>query len=300
MIVRIVKQDSQLFNTDPVTYCTNKITKYCEWSALFNITIDDVLWNSMFRNINNFIREHTNANTSVHTSIPVVKSFPNKFVKIGTHKNVIVIDFNAFYPNIVREYQIYSQELGDVITKLLAMKQKGNKSAKLVLSSIVGIMNNEYSAIYDPHSYNEVIKYGYQIINEDINQIESNNNEVVFSNTDSIGFVYDDNHSELITSLNDKRVFIKYKIEHIFKIVWFVNVNKYIGITANDELIIKGYPKVLHTNESFWLCVRELLLNPNADMFDVLDKTDDLNLVKPLTNFINCKMIGPVIESLCF
>jgi hypothetical protein len=106
------------------------------------------------------------------------------------------------------------------------MKQKGNKSAKLVLSSIVGIMNNEYSAIYDPHNYNEVIKYGYQIINEDINQITTNGNEVVFSNTDSVGFVYNDDNdgmdsslNNLINALNDKRMFIKYKIEHIFKIV---------------------------------------------------------------------------------
>lgn len=158
-------------------------------------------------------------------------------------------------------------------------------------------MNNEHSVLYNPHIYNEIIKLGRDLINKDIEIIGEQN--VVFSNTDSIGFISDTICIEsLIEDLNSRYTFLKYKIENQFSSVKFINVNKYIGLCSEtNELVIKGFVKELAEHKTFRSMVTSILCNPSCNMLDLdFDPEDPIWVIKHVSNFINDVNSGPIVE----
>lgn len=73
--------------------------------------------------------------------------------------------------------------------------------------------------MYNPSAYSEIINIGRQTIQHDLNN-ELKHTKHVFSNTDSVGFGTDQQSldtqaiTDLVNELNQKRVFLKYNIEH--------------------------------------------------------------------------------------
>lgn len=129
-------------------------------------------------------------------------------------------------------------------------------------------MRNEHSNVFDPYTYDEIIRIGRQTI---LNDIETEGLQPhIFSNTDSIGFSHKHiDPKDAVARLNSKYTYLKYDIEHQFRVVWFANVNKYIGVTLDDELVLKGFPETLRTNDSAQSLFRALLLNPDFDVFKI-------------------------------
>ena len=126
-----------------------------------------------------------------------------------------------------------------------------NPYAKKLVNRIIGCLNNEHSAIYNPDAYEQIVRTGSEIISQDMQKIR----DCVFSNTDSIGFCTSQaaDSSLINTILNDLNIrnHLRYELEYDFSVVRFVNVNRYAGITASGDLILKGFPKNITNNAEF-------------------------------------------------
>lgn len=154
-------------------------------------------------------------------------------------------------------------------------------------------MKNEYSAVYNPYIYNCIIRTASEIIWQDIKIIGENN--VIFSNTDSIGFIVQPGLEidELLDALNGRYTHIKYKIENHFSRVKFINVNKYVGINQDSEIIIKGYSKTLTNDPHFKTMLKRLLTGESV--IDVLSP-ENLHLCKIVSDFDNSLSYGAVLD----
>lgn len=160
---------------------------------------------------------------------------------------------------------------------------------------MIGCMKNEHSALYEPYIHDQIIRTASEIIKQDIKIIGESN--VMFSNTDSIGFTVESGLEidDLLDTLNDRWTYIKYKIENHFSCVKFINVNKYIGITIDNNVIIKGYPKRLSNDPQFKVMVKRIL--EGESIIDVLSP-ENLYLCKVVSDFDNCLSYGVVLDQL--
>lgn len=258
--------------------------RYAQLANLLNCTIDEVIGSTIFQNINKLAIladvEQTNAKQE-----PQVHASPIKHVIKGTHYNVTIIDFKAYYPNIVLEHQLVGPNFCRLIQRLLTERANGNTAAKQIVNTIIGCMNNQYSGVYNPDAYAEIVSIGRQTIMNDLdNELKSVKH--IFSNTDSIGFTGQDHIEELqalIAELNQKRVFLKYSIENQFKVVRFANVNKYAGLTHEGMLILKGFPKTISNDEMFQKNMTDLLKGKDWNW----DEIDTVQALPLLADFFN-------------
>jgi MinD-like ATPase involved in chromosome partitioning or flagellar assembly len=77
-------------------------SRYSQLAKLLNCTVDDAINSTVFQNINKLAAQEDVEQCA--TSAIDSRSFsPIKHVLKGTHYNVVIIDFKAFYPNIVLE-----------------------------------------------------------------------------------------------------------------------------------------------------------------------------------------------------
>lgn len=148
------------------------------------------------------------------------------------------------YPSIIENIEalgsatkLYSKIKHDRIEA----KQAGNKdksdALKLVLNSVYGLLNNQYSTLYNPRASATVCVYG-QIVLYDLCKRLSAFCDIININTDGVAFIPKNDQYKRIKAMWEKDWNLTLEEERYDK--WIQrDVNNYIAVTG-DEIKVKG------------------------------------------------------------
>ena len=194
---------------------------------------------------------------------------------IKVAENVVAIDFTSLYPNIIINHRLlgeYTDNLKTIVERRIALKSRMNElrslddrteeqerelkladaeqgALKLVINSVYGLLNNQYSALYDEMIQVAVCVIGQCYIYELAKRLSSCAT-IQQCNTDGIYLIpHDDRYKEIYHDFEDE-VGIKLEEDRYSKVIQ-KDVNNYIAILEDGGLYLKGgdtnrYYKVLH------------------------------------------------------
>lgn len=163
----------------------------------------------------------------------------------GVHKrikkadNLLLWDVSSMYPSIIENIEalgtatkLYSQIKHDRIEA----KQAGNKdksdALKLVLNSVYGLLNNQYSTLYNPRASATVCVYG-QIVLYDLCKRLSAFCDIININTDGVAFIPKNDQYKQIKQVWEKEWNLVLEEEKYD--LWIQrDVNNYIAVTGEN------------------------------------------------------------------
>jgi len=159
---------------------------------------------------------------------------PSKPVKV---KNVKLLDVTSMYPNII----ILLNALGpatskyvDILNRRIEIKHKDkleSDALKLILNSVYGNLNNQYSVLNNPRAAYSVCIYG-QIALYELCKRLSNTCRIININTDGVAFTT--NSTEYLAVKEQWEKDFKLNLEEYnFDLFIQKDVNNYIGVKGN-------------------------------------------------------------------
>lgn len=188
----------------------------------------------------------------------------NKTVK--RVKDVVLLDVASFYPSIIINLEALgmgTKKYVDIRDERLKAKADGDwvrsDALKLVLNSVFGLMNNQYSNLYNERANRTVCVYG-QIMLYELCRRVAPYGDIININTDGIVF--------LPKSVGYKKVVEGWQKEFNFQLDekgydLFIqrDVNNYVAVVG-DEVITKGGDVARYQADNLWS-------NNNARIVDI-------------------------------
>lgn len=164
-------------------------------------------------------------------------------------------DFTSLYPNLIINYktirfeevlQIYNQTKIDRVEAKKSGKKSKDKLLKLVLNSVSGLIDNEYSWLYYPEGAIRLRIIGQLILTKCIEVCVINGWQVVSANTDGIEVLVPKHmlstYKELLENTASE-FNLNLEHENYNKIV-YKNVNNYIALVPDSKPKRKGFFKL--------------------------------------------------------
>ena len=159
-------------------------------------------------------------------------------------KDVKLLDVASMYPNIILILQALGAATGkyrEILEKRLQVKHTDkilSDALKLILNSVYGNLNNQYSILYNPKAALSVCAYGQIALFELCKRIAPFT-EIININTDGVAFIpKDDNYIPAYRQW-EKDFFLQLE-EKNFSLFLQKDVNNYIAVSPKGYLICKG------------------------------------------------------------
>lgn len=99
---------------------------------------------------------------------------------------------------------MFNKPYAEALDKRLQAKADGNKiidtTYKLLLNSLFGQFNNEYSHFYDPHLANRILMNGQLMLLMLIEELDLIGCEIISANTDSVDIIF---RKEMLHTVNE-------------------------------------------------------------------------------------------------
>ncbi|MBT2728373.1 hypothetical protein J7E63_15700 [Bacillus sp. ISL-75] len=202
---------------------------------------------------------------------------------IKKERNVKLLDVKSMYPSIIlilKALGAASEKYKAILDKRLAIKHVDeilSEALKLILNSVYGNLNNQYSMLYNPMAALSVCIYG-QIALYDLCKRLAPFVTIVNINTDGVAFIPHD-QAYIIAYKEWEKEFLLDLEEKIFSLLVQKDVNNYIAVKKGG-IICKGGDVNRYEEDAFFK-------NNNARILDIA-------LVEKL---VNGKDIYEIIES---
>ena len=164
-------------------------------------------------------------------------------------------DVNSLYPSLICQYnfipphlnkkvfyEIYNNFRLERIADKLAGRKTEADTKKLVLNSVTGNYQNEYSWLYSPFAVMQIRINGQLILLKLVEQLYKAGCTIYQINTDAVLYKFKKSNKESIESII-KQYEIKTGLNFgtdYFKYWYQLAVNDYFAVTVNNEIIEKG------------------------------------------------------------
>jgi hypothetical protein len=201
--------------------------------------------------------------------------------EIKKQKNVKLLDVASMYPNIILILNVLgeaSEKYKSILDRRLAIKHIDkilSEALKLILNSVYGNLNNEYSLLYNPNGALSVCVYGQIALHELCKRIAPYST-ILNINTDGVAFIpHDDAYIEVYKQW--EKDFMLQLEEKNFDYIYQKDVNNYIAIKG-DYMECKGADVNRYLEDS-------LFRNNNARIVDIalVDKiTKDKDILETI------------------
>lgn len=201
--------------------------------------------------------------------------------EIKKQKNVKLLDVTSMYPNIILILNVLgeaSEKYKRILDRRLAIKHIDkilSEALKLILNSVYGNLNNEYSLLYNPNGALSVCVYGQIALYELCKRIAPYST-ILNINTDGVAFIpHDDAYIEVYKQW--EKEFLLQLEEKNFDYIYQKDVNNYIAIKG-DYMECKGADVNRYLEDS-------LFRNNNARIVDIalVDKiTKDKDILETI------------------
>lgn len=172
------------------------------------------------------------------------------------HENVKLLDVASMYPNIILNQKTlgkHSNKYQNILNERLAIKHTDKKKSdalKLILNSVYGNLNNQYSYLYNTKGLYSVCIYGQIALYNLAKSLYAAGYEIVQCNTDGVAFTGSD-------EITYKQIWKQWESEYnlaleedTFDKFIQKDVNNYIGLkgdkvkTKGGEVNLYDYPNV--------------------------------------------------------
>ena len=185
--------------------------------------------------------------------------------EIKKQKNVKLLDVASMYPNIILILNVLgeaSEKYKSILDRRLAIKHIDkilSEALKLILNSVYGNLNNEYSLLYNPNGALSVCVYGQIALYELCKRIAPYST-ILNINTDGVAFIpHEDGYIEAYKQWEKE---FKLQLEEKnFDYIYQKDVNNYIAIKG-DYMECKGADVNRYLEDS-------LFRNNNARIVDI-------------------------------
>jgi hypothetical protein len=180
-------------------------------------------------------------------------------------KKVKLLDVKSMYPNIILILNVLghaSKKYKDILDKRLAVKHIDkilSEALKLILNSVYGNLNSQYSTLYNPKALLNVVVYGQIALYELCKRIAPFCT-IININTDGVAFIpHDDNY---IAAYKQWEKDFSLELEgKDFDLFLQKDVNNYIAISG-EKIICKGGDVNRYEQDAFFR-------NNNARILDI-------------------------------
>lgn len=187
---------------------------------------------------------------------------PNQPVKV---KNVKLLDVTSMYPNIILNINALNEateEYRKILERRIEIKHKDkleSDALKLILNSVYGNLNNQYSVLNNPKAAYSVCVYG-QIALFELCKRLSNTCRIININTDGVAFTTNSDKYLKVKEQWEKDFNLKLE-EDNFDLFIQKDVNNYIGVKG-DKIKCKGGDVNKYNEDKFFS-------NNNARIIDI-------------------------------
>lgn len=162
---------------------------------------------------------------------------------IKKQKKVKLLDVTSMYPNIILLLNVLGDASGkyrEILEKRIAIKHKDailSDALKLILNSVFGNLNNEYSLLYNPNALRSVCIFGQIALYELCKRIAPFTT-ILNINTDGVAFIpHDERYIAAYKQWQDDyNLFLE---EKDFDLLVQKDVNNYLAVKG-DKMICKG------------------------------------------------------------
>ena len=181
-------------------------------------------------------------------------------------KGAVLLDVASFYPSIIINLNILGEatrKYQDIREDRFRAKREGDasrsESLKLVLNSVFGLMNNEYSDLCNPRGNQTVCIYG-QIMLYELCRRLAPHADILNINTDgAIILPKSDRYKEVAKEWAEEFSF--QLDERVYDFFIQKDVNNYLAVEGGD-VIVKGADVSRYRDDNFWS-------NNNARIVDI-------------------------------
>ena len=187
---------------------------------------------------------------------------PNQPIKV---KNVKLLDVTSMYPNIILNINALNEateEYRKILERRIEIKHKDkleSDALKLILNSVYGNLNNQYSVLNNPKAAYSVCVYG-QIALFELCKRLSNTCRIININTDGVAFTTNNDRYLKVKEQWEKDFNLKLE-EDNFDLFIQKDVNNYIGVKG-DKIKCKGGDVNKYNEDKFFS-------NNNARIIDI-------------------------------
>ena len=187
---------------------------------------------------------------------------PNRPIKVN---NVKLLDVTSMYPNIIININALNEateEYRKILERRIEIKHKDkleSDALKLILNSVYGNLNNQYSVLNNPKAAYSVCVYG-QIALFELCKRLSNTCRIININTDGVAFTTNNDRYLKVKEQWEKDFNLKLE-EDNFDLFIQKDVNNYIGVKG-DKIKCKGGDVNKYNEDKFFS-------NNNARIIDI-------------------------------
>ena len=187
---------------------------------------------------------------------------PNRPIKV---KNVKLLDVTSMYPNIILNINALNEateEYRKILERRIEIKHKDkleSDALKLILNSVYGNLNNQYSVLNNPKAAYSVCVYG-QIALFELCKRLSSTCKIININTDGVAFTTNNDRYLKVKEQWEKDFNLKLE-EDNFDLFIQKDVNNYIGVKG-DKIKCKGGDVNKYNEDKFFS-------NNNARIIDI-------------------------------
>ena len=187
---------------------------------------------------------------------------PNRPIKVNNDK---LLDVTSMYPNIIININALNEateEYRKILERRIEIKHKDkleSDALKLILNSVYGNLNNQYSVLNNPKAAYSVCVYG-QIALFELCKRLSNTCRIININTDGVAFTTNNDRYLKVKEQWEKDFNLKLE-EDNFDLFIQKDVNNYIGVKG-DKIKCKGGDVNKYNEDKFFS-------NNNARIIDI-------------------------------
>ena len=174
--------------------------------------------------------------------------------RIKDIRKVKLLDVASLYPSIIIQLEalgigtgIYSKMKAERIVAKHSGEMVKSDALKLVLNSIYGQLNNQYSVLFNPKASVTVCIYGQIILFELASRL-STIADIIQTNTDGVMFVTDDERYKQIWKDWEKEFDLTLELEEFERVIQ-KDVNNYIALSEDGYVLTKGGEVGRYNNE---------------------------------------------------
>jgi len=170
-------------------------------------------------------------------------------------ENVILLDVASLYPNIIMKLNALGQSTKtyqEIVERRLSVKHTDKQlsdALKLVINSCYGLLNNQYSTLYNPKAAKSVCIYG-QICLYDLCKRLAPTCKLVNINTDGIAFTTNSDYYKKVWKEWEDDYGYTLEEDH-FDLFIQKDVNNYIGL-ENGKIKVKGGDVGRYKNDAWF------------------------------------------------
>jgi hypothetical protein len=161
-------------------------------------------------------------------------------------KNVKLLDVRSMYPSIILiinalgEFSKRYKEILDERVRVKHLDKILSDALKLILNSVYGNLNNQYSSLYNPKGALSVCIYGQIALYTLCKRLAAHGHTIININTDGVGFVPNPHHDYTDVWKEFEQDFKLELEEDSFSDFIQKDVNNYIGVFPSGKIKCKG------------------------------------------------------------